>query len=123
MKISDSFIRRVLETTQFWLCSSLFWRYDKDDELAFFITCNDVFYWGTADVEELTPDNIAVLEQAISDVKDTNENAEEWATDLFCARIRGMRPQRPYFKYLDDKPKLQALFLAAGPERDPASEG
>lgn len=141
------FIRGVLalgdgfnDTGDLW--ESIWWR--TDDEYApvtFFANCNDLFYWATADTEKLTPENLPLLGQALADVRvafgvpvgewprgrDFKEGWDEWrnagshAVSLFCARVRQMRPQRPYYKHIPDK--LKPLFDACGPERDPKDEG
>lgn len=148
MGVSDvEFIRDVLslgdgfnDTGDLW--ESVWWR--TDDEYApvtFFVTCNDLFYWATADCEKLTPENIGMLKQAVVDVRtamgvpggewprgrDFKDGWDEWwhaggrAAELFCARVRKMRPQRPCYKAIPDA--LKPLFDACGPERDPKDEG
>src|SRR4051812_33715963 len=36
----------------------LLWREQSDGSWKFFVICNDVFWWATADLEEINPDNI-----------------------------------------------------------------
>jgi len=93
----------------------LFWN-DLGNGLQFFILCNDEFWWGTADLEEVTGDNIAVLEKAVEDVLATGTSYSYVATTLFCARVRGIRPQGALYKNLD--PKVWPLLDAAGPIRE-----
>jgi|SRR5690349_21361769 len=142
---------------EFW------WRTDGEyAPLTLFINCNDVFYWACADAEELTPENIHIYEKTYSDLDSiipdearTKENQvdgpirDEWlkrmtrrisimshVDTLFCARIRGMRPQQPCYprgmvwkgnkkEYNKDYdlPEICALYDACGPERDPKDEG
>jgi hypothetical protein len=87
--------------------------------LQFAVNCSDVFDLGT-DFEDLTPENLHILEQAIKDVKENYHSAAggpmgeyDWALGLFCARIRGQRP-RPRTIIPED---LRLLFDAAGPPR------
>lgn len=86
--------------------SAIFWRYDNG-RMRVFAECGDVFAWGCSDVEEITPDNLAMLRQAVADVRTltTTETLEQRdASDgftLFCARARGMRPQGAFYKYLE----------------------
>lgn len=104
------FVMRVFRATAFDHCEDIWWR--TDDEyapLSIFVTCNDLFWWATADSELVTPDNIDVLEQAYRD-------SEDHGGLLFCCRVRRMRPQGPYYKYFDENEKQ--LFDACGPERE-----
>jgi hypothetical protein len=91
----------------------LFWRINNGD-IRFFVICNDTFAWATADVEEITQDNVKDLEQAVADVQAADPDADEWMGPLlFCARQRGMRPMPRM-----ELPKmLKPLFDACGPER------
>lgn len=128
-----------------WEC--LWWRTDGEyAPVTFFVNCNDLFYWASADCETLTPDNLPLLLQAVKDVRvafgvDVHDSRElldgktgvpderwnNWfhsgghGASLFCARVRGMRPQRPVMRKLDAR--LLPLFEACGPERDRKDEG
>lgn len=120
------------------------WR--TDDEYApvtFWMNCNDLFWWATADDEEITRENVESISEAVRDVSSAlgtrNPSDRDWkpadwsaafdawkkvggyAADLFCARSRKMRPQRPCYKRYPEA--LKPLFDACGPERDPKSEG
>ena len=88
--------------------------------LSFFIMCNDQFYWATADLEPLTPDNLVELVAAIDDATTAGGRvgAIVWAGALFCSRMRKMRPQTPMYKRIDER--LRPLFDACGPERTDA---
>lgn len=90
------------------MCSSLWWKREGDG-LAFFINCNDTFWWACADCERVTPDNLHVLRQAIADSEDNGDT-------LFCARVRGIRPQGAWYSYC--KREEWPLFHACGPERE-----
>lgn len=111
-----SFITRVLRI--FWTEDSesmMFWRVDNN-EPSFYVMCSDTFAWGSADVEEITPDNVGRLEQTIEEVKALGEEAQAWmgwGFVLFCARVRGIRVM-PLLKFPE---ALKELFDACGPER------
>ena len=114
-------------------CDNLFWRTDGSyAPITVFAICNDLFYWGTADLEEITGDNIANYEETVKELKaiaepyragrvepapgDQDMNlAHIYAMDLFCCRVRKMRPQRPCYKRYP--PGLHRLFDACGEER------
>ena len=90
----------------------LWWRTDsKYAPITFFVRCNDVFDWGTADAEEITEADLPALEAALRD-------AEEFYCGpiLFVARKRGQRPQGAMYKHLP----VEAWFLfdQAGPVRE-----
>jgi hypothetical protein len=120
---------------------NIFWKYDihgdlhwnvRDGKVAFEANCSDLFWWGTADFEEITPENIHVLEQAFVDIRtacgktDLPEQTPDgirvvskldyYGPDLFAARIRGMRPQGAVYR--EDNKDIWPLFDACGPVRD-----
>ena len=80
-----------------------------DGELRFYANCNDFFYWGCADGEPISKDDLDLLESSINDSKDYN------GVLLYCARKRKMRPQGAYYKHLE---KDKVLFDACGDERE-----
>lgn len=77
---------------------------------------SDVFAWGGADCEEITPENLAVFQQAIADLGAIHRFDEVYAPELFAARLRGMRPQGA--AYPKERTATQALFDACGPARE-----
>lgn len=117
----------------------LFWRTDGQyAPITFFITCNDLFYWGGSDAEKITKENFPEIRRAIEDVRFAlgfpknpsrkeegdiylkNKIEEFWDAELlgallFCARARKMRPQKPYYKNLPVK--IHHLFDECGPNR------
>jgi len=96
----------------------VWWR--TDDEYApitLFVNCNDLFFWGCSDCEEITPDNIELLEQAVKDVKALTGNNGD-ATAVFCCRARNMRPQNAWYSTNHFPAEIWPLFDAAGPERE-----
>lgn len=94
----------------------VWWRTDAPDydPITLLVNCNDFFVWGSSDAEEITPENVEVLEQAVKDVEAITGNTRQ-ADLLFCARINKLRPQGAYYKYI--KEELWPLFDACGPER------
>jgi len=94
----------------------LWWRTDEEyAPVKLFVECNDLFYWGCSDCEELNDENIADLEAAAEDCKKLTKKWRD-AHLLFCCRQRKMRPQKPYFGYIQEE--VKPLFYAAGPERE-----
>ena len=91
------------------------WTEDTMAPITFLVNCNDLFYWACADCEPLTPENIDELERAYEEV------GHMYASELFCARVRKMRPQPPCYK--NWPPEIAAKFDACGPVRDPRSCG
>jgi hypothetical protein len=113
-------IMRAFKVFKGWsgpACDSLWWR--TDDEyapLTLIVNCNDLFYWGTADCVVLDENNIDLLEKTVEDMKAIDPDNYTQADLLFCCRVRKMRPQIPYYKYIDEQ--FYPLFNACGPERD-----
>lgn len=81
----------------------------RDGECKLSVNCNDLFYWACADAEDFTIDDLHDLDRAIAE-------SPEHGTLLWCCRQRGMRPQKPYYKYFSDDEKV--LFDSTGPERN-----
>ena len=93
-------------------------RHDTRD-MRLYAICSDVFYWGTADLEEITREDVALLERCAADLAGPEQ---AYLPELFAARKRGMRPMRSFCKDMDDEATV-ALFDACGPERTRESEG
>lgn len=126
---NQDFILRALKAMQECDCrDDLWWNVKEDGSVEFTINCSDIFWWGTADSEDLTPENIEELEKAIDDMKKLGGQAAEdscvtfgqtvgQAPLLFVARVRKMRPQGAMYAYLNTS--VWHMFDACGPERDP----
>lgn len=78
---------------------------------------SDVFAWGSADLEEITPDAIDVLRQAFEALKPYGLEGLSELPVLYAARVRGMRPQGAYFDYVTI-PEVRQLLMDCGPQRD-----
>lgn len=78
--------------------------------LDFYILCNDIFAWGCADGEDVTPESLPVLEQALKDATFPDGPL------LYCARMRNMRPQGAAYTFIQKE--NWPLFDACGPERE-----
>ena len=110
------YVLRVLQVYSFDSPDGLWWRMDGEyAPITFFVNCNDFFWWGTADSEQITLDNLQILEQSREDAKSFADNGQLWGDLLFCARVRGQRPQGAY--YASIPVELWPLFDACGPER------
>jgi hypothetical protein len=96
----------------------LWWRTDGEyAPISLIIDCSDVFFWGRADCEDLTPDNIGELERAVADYKAVDPLMDStYAHLLFCARLRGMRPHVQYYEHFPEE--TWSLFDACGPVRE-----
>lgn len=115
--LSTETVLRALKISSFEYCSELWWRQVDDEDLRLFVNCNDVFHWGSADVEEITDDNISSLEEAVAECQAL---VGQWdAADgfiLWVARMRELRPQGAFYQAIDKR--LWSLFDEAGPERE-----
>lgn len=85
-------------------CSDeLWWRTDEQyAPITLLVNCNDLFVWGCSDCETLTAADIPDLEQALADCKAVSEDCGSEAGLLWCARKRGMRPQKAYYKHFPE---------------------
>lgn len=94
----------------------LWWRTDAEyAPVTLLVNCNDTFWWGCSDCEQVTPANVELLERAVADVRAVGGGGTE-STELFCARVRGMRPQGACYRHYDKA--TWPLFDACGPERE-----
>ena len=96
---------------------------DESGDLHVFVTCNDLFYWASADLEELGPSDVGLLVRCATDLEEADP---EYGTchvfELYCCRKRHMRPQYPFFRRYDSdvnetdtlSPPVRALFDALG---------
>ena len=111
-------VERLLRLFAFDYTESLWWRGSDenavDGELQFYVTCNDFFWWGTADCERITQDDLDALEQAFDDAGAVG--CREDGPELWVARKRGMKPQGAAYKYIPEA--MRPLFDACGPSRE-----
>jgi hypothetical protein len=98
------------------LADSMFYMRDQSGDIHINVNCNDLFWWGTADCEDLTVERIPEFKKAIDDCKAVWSTGESYAGELFCARIRKMRPQNAC--YVNVPKQIWPLLDAAGPERE-----
>lgn len=104
----------------------LMWYIDPtsdEDNLILSMNCNDCFYWGTSDDEEITPETFDVLKQSIEDIKAIDDELGMlYVNCLYAARVRGMRPQGAAYPVNEDAipncKEIWKLFDACGPERE-----
>jgi hypothetical protein len=110
------YAHEVLDLFAFDNTGDIWWRTDGEyAPVTFFVLCSDLFWWGTSDLERITPDNLPALKQAFVDAGEAADDGAGMAAYLFCARQRGMRPQGAQYKHIDKE--LWPLFDACGPAR------
>jgi hypothetical protein len=86
-----------------------------NEDLEFTITCSDVFAHA-ADAEDISSqEDVDMIEQAAKELLEIKSSADVWATLLFIARKRKMRPLGNWYLGLDDE--IANLFDACGPKR------
>lgn len=117
--IPSTQLTEVLRIFSFNHTEDLWWRENEEDRnlLEFYVNCSDFFYWGTSDVELITSEKLGILYEAKAemDALDIPDSKKEYGL-LFCAKVRGMRPQGAYYKYLDKA--TWPLFDECGPMRE-----
>ncbi len=121
-QIPSTQLIEVLRIFSFNHTEDIWWRENEEnrEQLDFYINCSDFFYWGSSDVELITSEKLGILYEAKAEI-DTLEIADhlkEYGL-LFCAKVRGMRPQGAYYKYLDEA--MWPLFDECGPMRETGS--
>ena len=121
---NNDFITEVLAVyARADIYDGLFWKV-KDRQVELFAMCSDLFWWATADLEPILPEDVPLLWSCLDDLLDVGDSAEVYLSELYAARKRGMRPQQPYYrKEFDSVEGLPALFDKCGPERNRKDEG
>ena len=98
------------------LVSQFYFSYEDDEFFTAVINCNDQFFWGAADGEDVTLETLPALKQAVIDCKEVDQS---WGLEgplLYAARQRKLRPQGAAYTYI---PKdLWPLFNAVGGKRE-----
>ena len=111
-EVELQFMKTVLFLFSRYDChEKLFWRVSPtgSEQFFFFVNCSDTFAWGSADLEEITFENLDVLKASFADIDAIT--AEHWyAPLLFAARVRKIRPIREFMWDLPDY--LKKLFKA-----------
>lgn len=91
---------------------TLLW-WPKPDGIELWANVSDIFAWGGADAEAITPDRMPALRKALADL--TEAGSACWLAELYTARIRGMRPHGAAYP---TNQAVQKLLNACGPARD-----
>lgn len=103
------------------MTEAVIWRVDmtqgRNRDIKLFALCSDFFAWATADLEEITKGDIPLLERCLRDLRKADD-ATYYLGELFAARKRRMRPQKPCYK--DMEPSVAALFDACATEAERA---
>lgn len=116
--MNADFTYKVLNTFEVADCHDLlFWRCQPDGSIKFAAMCNDVFWWATADAEDIEEEDLPLLQQTLRDLKEIDQR--HYLPELYAARKRKLRPQGAFYDAAkaDDK-GLSELFDAAGPPRE-----
>jgi len=109
-------VMRVFNSFDGPSCDEVWWRTDGQyGPVTMLVNCNDLFFWGCADCEEVTAENIDLLESTYAELQALSDRAAEDTASLFCARSRGARPQGACYKSF--RPETVPLFNACGEER------
>lgn len=99
------------------LTESYFIRPDYDTQnIMICVHCSDMFFWGTADAEELTPEDLPDLQKAIQDVKTAGEFGF-YGVDLWTARKRNLLPQNAWLNTLPRD--LAQIYIQEFEAREP----
>lgn len=120
--LSPDSLVRLLRATGFDYTEDIWWREDDQGDLRVFVNISDVFAWGMADLEEITEENLQSLLDTYAEAEAvTGRHRATWASGLFAARQRQMRPQGAYVNLAQGDEHGQwwrDQFMAAGAERE-----
>lgn len=88
------------------------WRTDGEyAPVSLSVSCSDLWNPGS-DSDDLTVDNIGVLEKALEDIKAIHPKGRGQTPVLFCSRLRKKPPPESYFKYIPKE--IHHLFRECG---------
>lgn len=99
--IEDLLIRQVLDL------------HISDGKIEMSVNCNDLFFWGCADCEEIDVSELPSLKKALDDA--ATAGAESGGELLWVARKRAMRPQGAFYATFNEG--LAKLFDECGEYR------
>jgi hypothetical protein len=103
------------------MTEAVVWRVDmtpgSNRDISLSALCSDFFAWATADAEEITVEDIPLLKSCLDDLRKA-DGATYYLGELFAARKRKMRPQKPCYKGME--PSVAALFDACATEAERA---
>lgn len=108
---------RVLSVTaKYDEFDQIWWRTDGEySPVTFLVNCNDVFWWGCSDAEDINEQNIDCFELAFEKSSSAMDVGFAYAGILFCCMSRQMRPQGAFYNFLPKE--LWPLIDDCGPER------
>jgi hypothetical protein len=101
------YMTRVLSLINPYDCDEILWNI-QDGKVRFQVNCSDFFHWACADCEDVTEENIELLENCYKELEGLTEHYKSYAKDLFCCRVRQMRPQQPVLTTLPEE--IKPLF-------------
>ena len=105
MNKEEEFVKIGYFIAEWDIYNELYWQ----EDLTCFIQCNDQFYWGCSDLEELEAADLPLLEECLK-IDDCEGPL------LYCAKKRKMRPQGAAYQYISKKNWKH--FDDCGPPRD-----
>lgn len=116
-KMLNWICKHELQDTLWWTAWENKYSGQKEGEVRFYVNCNDLFYWASADLEEVFLSDLPDIEKAFEDYKAALPDEKTFlfqALELWACRKRGMRPQGCC--YPTDQ-RLWPLYDACGPDR------
>lgn len=73
---------------------------EKTNRINFSLICSDVFAWGIADAENLTPENIHLIKECREELKSV-DLMDYYLADLFACKVRKLRPMNRYLQMME----------------------
>jgi hypothetical protein len=72
--------------------AAISWRLEGEGDVRFFVNGSNLFRWDEDGGEEITPENLPLLERCVADCTGSYFPAANGAW-LFCCRLKKMRPR------------------------------
>lgn len=99
-----------------------------ENNIKFYINCNDIMHWGCSDNEEIDNISFPLLKETFKEIESFSVMDTEYELNLcdisimlFVCRMRKMRPQNACYPLYRNKGlqwKIHELLNACGPERE-----
>lgn len=103
----------------------LIWKIDLDGCIRFYVQCSDFFAYASADAEEIEENDIELLYQCLTDLKNLDDDySEVYLAELFAARKRNKKPLQAWLdrEHLKDNDLFTSLGEKSRAKTDSGSD-
>lgn len=111
-------IHKLVKTLAELDIDNLWWR-TEGDEVKVYVNCNDIFFWGCSDVEDIEVNDVELLKEVHEQLEAIKTGLSAYWIYLYCSRKRKMQPMQPQGAVYKCIPKeMWNLINECGEERE-----